>query len=79
MLLRISARTTTVCRTFPPVSDLSHRIPVEEEKPQAQRGLYLHPELFGAPLEKSIAAAKHPGAIKMMRASAAKPSDPSAH
>ena len=24
----------------------AHRIPVEEEKPTAERGTYLHPELF---------------------------------
>jgi hypothetical protein len=25
----------------------AHRIPVEEAKPDAERGLYMHPELFG--------------------------------
>jgi hypothetical protein len=38
----------------------AHRIPVEEAKPDKERGLYLHPELFGAPVEKSIAAARTP-------------------
>lgn len=37
----------------------AHRIPVEEEKPQAERGFYLHPELYGQPKEKSIASAYH--------------------
>jgi hypothetical protein len=32
----------------------AHRIPVEEEKPVAERGYYLHPELFGQPKEKGI-------------------------
>lgn len=32
----------------------AHRIPVEEVKPAAERGLYLHPELFGQPKEKDI-------------------------
>jgi hypothetical protein len=45
----------------------AHRIPVEEDKPESEQGLYLHPELFGAPMEKSIAAVHHSGAIKMMK------------
>jgi hypothetical protein len=45
----------------------AHRIPVEQVKPNAERGLYLHPELFGAPGEKSIAAARHPGAAKLVK------------
>ncbi len=32
----------------------AHRIQVEEEKPLQERGRYLHPELFGAPQEKSV-------------------------
>jgi trimeric autotransporter adhesin len=35
----------------------AHRIPTEEVKPPIEQGHYLHPELFGAPPEKSIAAA----------------------
>jgi hypothetical protein len=31
-----------------------NRIPVEEKKPKAGRGFYLHPEAFGQPVEKSI-------------------------
>ena len=38
----------------------THRIPVEVSKPESERGSYLHPELFGAPAEKSIAAVRHP-------------------
>jgi hypothetical protein len=34
----------------------AHRIAVEEEKPSAVRGQYLHPELFGAPEEQAIGA-----------------------
>jgi hypothetical protein len=34
----------------------AHRIQVEEDKPVAERGYYLHPELFGAPKEKGIEA-----------------------
>ena len=38
----------------------AHRIPVEEMKPERERGFYLHPELFGAPVEQGIAARRHP-------------------
>ena len=47
----------------------AHRIPVEELKPEKERGLYLHPELFGVSEEKSIAAARHPGAMKLVKKS----------
>jgi trimeric autotransporter adhesin len=42
----------------------AHRIPVEQLKPEKERGSYLHPELFGAPPEKSIAWARHPETMK---------------
>lgn len=45
----------------------AHRIPVEEAKPDKERGLYLHPKLFGASAEKSTAAARHPGAMKLAK------------
>jgi trimeric autotransporter adhesin len=38
----------------------AHRIPVEQLKADRDRGLYLHPELFGAAPDKSIAEARHP-------------------
>ncbi len=44
----------------------AHRIPVEQTKTGRESGLYLHPELFGAPPEKSIAIAHHP-ALKPSR------------
>ena len=40
----------------------AHRIPVEELKPTAAMGTYLHPEAFGQPAEKgrpAVAGAKH--------------------
>ena len=43
----------------------AHRIPVEEAKSEKERGHYLHPELFGAPPEKSIARVHHTGALKL--------------
>jgi hypothetical protein len=50
----------------------AHRIPVEVAKAQADRGLYLHPGLFGAPPEKSIALAHHPMILKVQKQEAAK-------
>jgi hypothetical protein len=43
-----------------------HRIPVEQAKPEGQRGFYLHPELFGAPAAKSIALARHPETTRLL-------------
>jgi trimeric autotransporter adhesin len=45
----------------------ANRIPVEEMKADKERGLYLHPELFGAPREKSIVAARHAIAAKVQK------------
>jgi len=38
----------------------AHRIPVEVQKPERERGYYLHPELYGAPDEKNVEWARHP-------------------
>ena len=38
----------------------AHRIPVEQEKPAAERGHYLYPELYGAGKEKGINAGLPP-------------------
>jgi hypothetical protein len=54
----------------------AHRIPVEVSKAPADRGLYLHPELFGVPPEKSIALAHHPMMLKMIKQQAATPQAP---
>ena len=35
----------------------AYRIPTEEEKPAAEQGYYLHPEVFGQPASKSIQTA----------------------
>jgi trimeric autotransporter adhesin len=45
----------------------AHRIPVEEAKPEAERGFYLHPELFGASDEKGILWAHSPQAMKQWK------------
>jgi hypothetical protein len=36
-----------------------HRVRVEEDKPAAERGTYLHPEAFGQPKEKGVNHARH--------------------
>jgi hypothetical protein len=36
----------------------AHRIPVDEDKPAAEQGYYLHPDAFGQPESKSITAAR---------------------
>jgi hypothetical protein len=46
----------------------AHRIPVEVEKPERERGFYLHPELFGAPDEKNIEWARNPQLMKRVKA-----------
>jgi hypothetical protein len=47
-----------------------HRIPVEEAKPDAERGFYLHPEAFDQAEEKSVVWARHP---ELMQQSKKKP------
>jgi hypothetical protein len=41
----------------------AHRIKVEEDKPQQERGHYLHPELFGATEKETVGATSHPAMI----------------
>ncbi|MGV8039986.1 MAG: hypothetical protein AB2L07_07900 [Thermoanaerobaculaceae bacterium] len=45
----------------------AHRIPVEEAKPELERGSYLHPELFGQPEETGIEWATHPEQMRQER------------
>jgi len=52
-----------------------NRIQVEEDKADAERGYYLHPDAFGQPEEKSINLARNPeamGQVKQRRVEAAK-------
>jgi hypothetical protein len=41
-----------------------HRIPVEETKPDRERGTYLHPDAFNQPEEKNALMARHPAAMR---------------
>jgi hypothetical protein len=41
---------------------------VEEEKPEAERGLFLHPEYYGYPRERGIAFTRHPDRMHDPRA-----------
>ena len=45
----------------------AHRVPVEEMKSEAERGYFLHPELFNQPEEKGIEWANHPEAMKQLK------------
>lgn len=45
----------------------AHRIPLEQEKPEKERGFYKHPELYGAPEEKGILWAREPNAVKQWK------------
>ncbi len=44
-----------------------HRIPVEEQKPEIERGHYLHPEVFNQPEEKSVEWVRNPELMKRMK------------
>jgi trimeric autotransporter adhesin len=46
----------------------AHPLVVEREKNQHERGYYLNPELYGAPAERAMAWAHHPGAMKRVAA-----------
>jgi hypothetical protein len=41
-----------------------HRIPVEEGKPERDRGQYLHPDAYGRPMDEGIGVIKQPDAGK---------------
>ena len=45
----------------------AHRIPVEEGKPEQDRGHYIHPELHGQPEEKAIEWARHPELMQQLK------------
>src|SRR5215470_16230177 len=44
-----------------------HRIPVEEDKPERERGYYIHPEVFNQPEEKSVEWARHPEMMRQIK------------
>lgn len=50
----------------------AHPLQPEIEKPEAERGFYRHPELYGAPAEKSVAWAQQPKAMKQWKEARAK-------
>jgi hypothetical protein len=54
----------------------AHRIPLEQAKAQDERGLYLHPELFGAAPEKAIGAKHYPYVQKLLKKQAVKAATP---
>lgn len=44
-----------------------HRIPVEKEKPERERGFFLHPELFGQGEDRGVDWARRPELMKRVR------------
>jgi trimeric autotransporter adhesin len=50
----------------------AHPLQVEQNKPEQERGFYIHPELFGAPQEKGILWATAPRAMKQWKEARAK-------
>ena len=44
-----------------------HRIPVEEEKPERERGYFLHPQVFDQPEEKSLEWARNPEMMRQIK------------
>jgi hypothetical protein len=46
----------------------AHRTPVEMEKPDREKGFYLHPELYGAAEQQGIAWARNPDVTKRKQA-----------
>jgi len=44
-----------------------HRIPVEEMKPERERGYYLHPQVFDQPEEKSVEWARDPEMMRQIK------------
>jgi hypothetical protein len=57
----------------------AHRIPVEEMKPEKERGFYRHPELYNAAPEKSVAWARHPRVMKPVNPARTSKLAPAAH
>ncbi len=49
-----------------------HRIKVEENKPEQERGFYLHPEAFNQPEERRVEWARHPEMMRQMKEAHAK-------
>jgi len=50
----------------------AHPLQVEQDKPERERGFYIHPELFGASEEKGILWATAPRAMQQWKAAQAK-------
>jgi hypothetical protein len=50
----------------------AHRIPVEVQKPERERGYYIHPEPYGASAEKGNEWAGHSDVMQTMKARQAK-------
>jgi len=47
----------------------AHRIPLEESKPERERGFYLHPDAFNLPEERGVSFSRDGAAIQQLRES----------
>jgi hypothetical protein len=45
----------------------AHEMEVEQEKPDQERGYYLHPELYGQPEERGVQWAQRPEMMRQMK------------
>ena len=43
----------------------THRVQVEEDKPDKERGYYIYPELYGQPVDRRISSLHFPEGIKV--------------
>lgn len=49
-----------------------NRIPVEQNKPEAERGFFLHPSAFDQPEEKNVLMVRHPEIVRQIKEAAEK-------
>ena len=45
----------------------AHPLQVEVDKPESERGCFIHPKLYGQPKEKGIEWARHPEQMRQMQ------------
>ncbi len=45
----------------------AHRVKVEEDKPERERGYYLHPDVFGQPEERGVESVHHPEMMQRLK------------
>jgi trimeric autotransporter adhesin len=53
----------------------AHPLVVEQDKNARERGFYLHPELYGAPVDKGIAWSHHPDTMRRVKSMQQRPKE----